>query len=113
MDDGLIEVQPALRVEGVYDDVPVHLPGLESRYRALGEQPVRLDAAPARIVARYDDLASEEVVREPDLVLWEEPVGVVAQVELSKGCAWIGRRDLHPGDVVLDMPLPCQVGFGV
>lgn len=113
VDDRLVEMQPAFWVEGVNDNIFVDLPWIERRQRAFGQEPICLDTATARIIARYYDLSREEVVREPDLVLREEPMRVVAQVEFSKGRAGIRRRDLHAGDVVLDVALPCQVGFGV
>ena len=113
VDDRLIEMKPAFWVEGVNDNIFVNLPWIERRQRAFGQEPICLDTATARIIARYYDLSCEEVVRKPDLVLREEPMRVVAHVEFSKGRAGIRRRDLHAGDVVLDVALPCQVGFGV
>lgn len=111
--DRLIQVQPTSWIERVDDHISVLLPGVKTRDGALGEESVGLDAASSRIVAGNDDFSGEEVVREPDLVLRDEPVRVVAQVELPEGFTRIGRGDLKPRDVVLDMSLPCQVGSGV
>lgn len=109
VNDRLVEVEPAFWIEGVDHHIFVHFPGIEGGHRALGEESIRLNTAPPRVIASQDDLSREEVVREPDLVLGEEPVRVVALVELSKGCAWIGRRDPQAWDVALDVPLPRQV----
>lgn len=113
MDDRYIEMQPASRGEGVDEHLVVLLPRVKGRRGTRSYESVSLYAAPPRVVAGDDEHPREVVIREPYLVLGDEPVGVVTFVELSIGAVGEGGRELHARDVFLDMALPHKVGFGM
>jgi hypothetical protein len=57
------------RIEGVDEYYIINLPGIKSRWRTLGNQPVPLNAPASRIVSGDNNFSSKEVVAEPYLVL--------------------------------------------
>lgn len=80
---------------------------------ALRHQGVGFDGWETRVVARDEQFARVLVVGEPDLVLGEEPVGVVVYVKGPPGCGWVGAFKDGSGNVGLDEGLPQLVGESV
>lgn len=88
--------------DGVRVPVPVRGGGLA----ALRHQGVGFDGWETRVVARDEQFARVLAVGEPDLVLGEEPVGVVVYVKGPPRCGWVGVFKDGSGNVGLDEGLP-------
>jgi len=112
-EDGRVQVELDARGEGVDDGVRVPVPVRDGGLAALRHQGVGLDGWETRVVARDEQFARVLVVGEPDLVLGEEPVGVVVYVKGPPGCGWVGAFKDGSGNVGLDEGLPQLVGESV
>ena len=109
-EDGRVQVELDARGEGVDDGVRVPVPVRDGGLAALRHQGVGFDGWETRVVARDEQFARVLAVGEPDLVLGEEPVGVVVYVKGPPGCGWVGAFKDGSGNVGLDEGLPQLVG---
>ena len=113
MEDRLIHVETASWIEGMNEHLVVGFPRIKGRWKSLGDKAISFNTATARIITGDNDLSCQKKVTEPHLVFWQEPVGIVCNVKLSKCATRVRRSQSNPGNVFLNMPLPGQVRFAV
>jgi hypothetical protein len=103
----LIQMKSTTRIEGMNKHFIVGLPRIKSGRCPFGNQTISFNTTSSRVVPSNHDFSGEEIIAEPDLVFGNEPVRVMAHVELSIGLAGRWRCDLNAGNICLDVPLPC------
>jgi hypothetical protein len=75
----------------MYENVVIGFPRSKGRWQSLSNKVIPFNAASARVITSNDDLAGQKIVTEPDLVLRQEPMGVVGDIEFSVCAAWVRR----------------------
>lgn len=100
-----VQVELYFGSEGVDDGLRVPVPRQEGWLAALGCQRIRFDSVYAVVVPGDEQLSHMRVVREPELVCRDEPVWMVANVQLPPGR--VGRLlELRAGHIGLHKGSP-------
>ena len=104
-----VEVQVDNRVKGENADGIISLPRLEAVICIVGDKLVSLDASSALIVARHHHAPRKARVGVPDLVLREEPAGMVGPEQVAEAGTRVGGRNGLSWHIVLYVSLPKAV----